>query len=221
MLSWPYIFRLSKCKTTFCVYSQLIFFVSACRGCVEKMQKQMHVLGAWRRALHASLCLTRMQQFLRGQVRVEVAVMLPSVAGFLTDGRRFLGRQCCFLLQHILVWKAFVEHPRITEVLSPSTWNFYGIPKVPQLLHSLPLPCAGTDTDNVSKSCFFKNICPYEAVASISPNQEGFLSWFASKKAFLAIQKCVGGSKKHTGKHFCCSVKWLLSCHPLGIAECS
>lgn len=87
------------------------------------MQKQMHVLGEWRRALHASLCLTYMQQFLWGQVRVEVAVVgkqLLSVAGFLTDGRHFLGRQCCFLLQHVLSGKAFVEHPRITEVLSPS-----------------------------------------------------------------------------------------------------
>lgn len=30
MLSSPYIFHLSKCKTTSCVYSQLIFFVCLC-----------------------------------------------------------------------------------------------------------------------------------------------------------------------------------------------
>lgn len=113
-------------------HSSFSLFASACHGCVERMQKQVHVLGAWRRALHASLCLTRMQQFLWGQVRVEVAVMgkqLLSTVGFLNDGRHFLGRQYCFLLHHPppdLGWKAFVEYPRITEVLSPSAWNLHG-----------------------------------------------------------------------------------------------
>lgn len=144
------------------VYAHTSFslFVSACRGCVEKMQKQVHVLGAWRRAVHASLCLTRMQQFLWGQVRVEVAVMgkqLPSTAGFLTDGRHFLGRQCCFLPHYPppgLGRKAFVEHSRITEVLSLSAWNLHGSPKVPQVLHSQPLAFAGTQTMS-SKVAFF------------------------------------------------------------------
>lgn len=139
-------------------HSSFSLFVSACGGCVERMQKQMHVLGAWRRALHASLSLTRMQQFLWGQVRVEVAVtgkQLLSIAGFLTDGRHFLGRQCCFLL--LLGWKAFVLKSILgsQRCFPPSAWNLHGNPKVPQLLRSLPLPFAGTDTDNVSKVGFF------------------------------------------------------------------
>jgi len=41
-------------------------------------------------------------------------------AGVPHQGESLLERQCCFLLQQLLGRKAFVEHPRISEVLSPS-----------------------------------------------------------------------------------------------------
>lgn len=164
-------------------------FVSAYVGCVERMQKQMHVLGAWRRALHASLCLTRMQQFLWGQVRMEVAVMgkqLLSIAGFLTDGRHFLGRQCCFLLQHNLGWKAFVLRSILGSqrcfLLQPET--SMAAPKCPSCCTLCPFPLQG-QIQTMSPKVVFFTICPYEAKVRISPNQGSFLSGFAIKESFL------------------------------------
>lgn len=91
-------------------------------GCVEGMQKQMPMLGAWKRALHAPLSCMRAAIFVGGGDEDEGGSdgkQLLSIAGFLPDGKHLLGRQCCFPLKQLIGRKASVEHPRITVVLSP------------------------------------------------------------------------------------------------------
>lgn len=150
-----YICYLSKCRNTSYVYLQLIFFVcvsDASQGCVEGMQKQMPMLGVWKRALNAPLSCMCAAIFVRGDDEGgSDGKHLLSIAGFLPDGKHLLGRQCCFPLQQLIGREATVEHPRITVALSPSAWKLYASPKLPQLLPSLPIPFAGTDTGEVSK----------------------------------------------------------------------
>lgn len=189
MPSSPYVFHLSKCKTTLCVYSHFIFFVCLCLSWLCRKDSKADAC-AWgmEKGSACPLCIPCMQQFLWGRWgwRRQWWVSSSSPEQFPHWWETLPWKAVLFLLQHELGWKAFVEHPRITCAFSFSLkppWQPQSTPAV-----ALPAPslCRDRYRQCLQKLGFFLfNIHAYEPEAGISPNQEGFLSCFASKKAFL------------------------------------
>lgn len=164
MLSSPFIFHLSKCKTTSCVYLLFIFFVCLCLSWLCRKDAKADACAWGMEKGSASPCVSHSgSNFCGGRWGQRWQWWVSSCSPLQVSslmGDTSLEGSAVSSSSTILVEKIFVEDPRITEVLSLLAWNLHGSPRVPQLLHSLPLPFAGTDTDNVSKSCFFKIYVP-------------------------------------------------------------
>lgn len=157
-------------------------------------------------------------------MRVGVAVdgkQLLSIAGFLPDGATSLEGSAVSSSSTFLVEK-------LLQSILGSQRFFLLWPEGSMAALSCPTPCPfplqvqiQTKSTKGVKLLFFIYVPMKQKLASVKI-RSAFKVGLLVRRLSLATQiLCVGGSKKHTDKHFCQSVKQLLSCHPLGIGECS